>query len=166
MESRISNGIHFSTMLFQASDCWVVVAHTRVAWRFTFTTNGVWCVATTGEERMLQLSAVSWDSPAVPHWKTSASVPTFIVIGWAMSGASETIGVDKTIIMILGTYCLVEAPLTPSSLFASCRRSTSQLRNYAFVDSEKAFNCMLRKVPWALKSVGGVLKGLESCAGQ
>ena len=62
-----------------------------------------------------------------------------------MSGAGETIGVDKTIITILGTYCFAGVPLTPSSLFASCR--ISQLRIYAFVDIEKAFNCVLRKVP-------------------
>ena len=45
--------------------------------------------------------------------------------------------------------CLAEAPLAPYSLFASCRRSTSQLTNYVtlpFADPQKALDHVSRKV--------------------
>ena len=57
------------------------------------------------------------------------------------------------------SLCLVEVPLTQYSLFARCRRSTPQLRNhslyFAFINLEKAFDRMPRKVLWwAFRSLG------------
>ena len=71
--------------------------------------------------------------------------------------------------------CLVEVPLMPSSLFASCRRCTANKQLYfAFVDLEKAFDCvtwMSYCGPWGASVSSNGLCGsfrvvhqcLESC---
>ena len=59
-------------------------------------TDGVQCVMTTGEERMLWSSAVSWDSLEVPHWNSlPEALMTIGIIGWTMLGAGAKIKVDS-----------------------------------------------------------------------
>ena len=75
---------------------------------------------------------------------------------------------------------LVEVPLMPSSFFASCRRSTLQLRNYSTLPSStlrkppilcqgRSYDGHLGASGWGMGCAchpGHVLQCLESCAGQ
>ena len=56
-------------------------------------TDGVRYVMTSGEERMLRLSAVSWDSSEVQL--CVSLVGALVLYGWMMSSAGEKIGVYR-----------------------------------------------------------------------
>ena len=67
------------------------MAHTRAAWRFTKTTDGVQCVTKAGEVKMLPLSVGSWDSSEVQIWESL--VEALELFGGTLSIAGEKIGV-------------------------------------------------------------------------
>ena len=104
-------------------------------------------------------------------------------MGWALRSSHETVGACTSSLMRWWTLmrcssalCLEEVPLMQSSLFFSCWRSSLQVKknllNFAFVDLEKAFDRVPRKVLWrTVRSPGveewalHVIQGMYSIAG-
>ena len=71
----------------------VIMVPTRVAWRFTITTDGVRCATAVGNKRMLPLFVDNWDSSEVHIWKSL--LEPLVIFGLATSNAGENIGVCK-----------------------------------------------------------------------
>ena len=69
------------------------MAHTRVSWRFTITTDGVQCVKTVGQTEILPLSVGSWESSGVQNG--ASLVEALVLFGCPLAVAGEKTGVYK-----------------------------------------------------------------------